>query len=275
LKSNCPYTIHRLDTEGPHIEVDTIAVEEPLEIIVSYGSPRKRKTLAVTMRTPDDDTHLALGFLYTEGIISSKKEVANMRFLEENSLLVDLHENVNFDIEKLNRHFYTTSSCGVCGKASLEAVSTQSCYILNKNFPLISKNILFKINTQIIDNQPLFKQTGGTHASALFDLSEANFDFKYIKTMEDVGRHNALDKIIGYALKNDMLPLSNHLLVVSGRASFELIQKALMAGIPIVAAVGAPSSLAVDLAVENNMTLIGFLKKNTLNVYSGFERIFN
>ena len=271
MKSNQKSTLIRFDTEGGvYKQEDLLAVEEPLEIIIGYGTTakRQRKTIAVTMRTPDNDFELALGFLFTEGVIFSKNQVKSIRFLDTNRVLVDLDEKIAFDFEKLNRHFYTTSSCGVCGKASLEAVTTQSCFILQKDTPKISKDVLFKIPLQLIDNQSLFEKTGGVHASLLL-----NTEGLALKSFEDVGRHNALDKLIGWACQNDLLPLTNTLLLVSGRASFELIQKAMMAGIPIVAAIGAPSSLAVQLADENGMTLIGFLKHDKFNVYCNRNRI--
>ena len=250
--------------------LDDIAVEEPLEIIIRYGSVQKRqlKTIAVTMRTPCDDAFLAIGFLFTEGLIFQKDDVLSYRFLEDNRIVIDFKESFAFDVEKLNRHFYTTSSCGVCGKASIEAISTDSCFVLRKNYPVISKHIIQNLTAQLFDNQSLFSKTGGVHASALF-----NTEGVLLKLFEDVGRHNALDKLIGWAFQNEHLPLSHSILLVSGRVSFELVQKAIMAGIPIIAAIGAPSSLAIDLAEQNGMTLIGFLKENTMNVYCGFERI--
>ena len=253
------------------IEVeDSIAIEEPLEIRIGYGTAanRQRKPIAVTMRTSGQDFELALGFLYTEGVIFSKNDVKSIRFIAENVVLVDLNENVVFDLEKLNRNFYTTSSCGICGKASLDAVSTTTRFLLQRGFPKVSKNILSGLPEKLLAVQQSFNETGGVHASVLF-----NTEGLALKIYEDVGRHNALDKLIGWAFQQDILPLKNHILLVSGRASFELIQKASMAGISIVAAVGAPSSLAVELAEENGMTLIGFLKKDTFNVYTGFERV--
>jgi FdhD protein len=250
--------------------LDDIAVEEPLEIIIRYGSVEKRalKTIAVTMRTPCDDAFLAIGFLYTEGVIFQKEDVVSYRFLEDNRIVIDFKESYVFDVEKLNRHFYTTSSCGVCGKASIEAISTDSCFVLKKNYPIVAKHIILNLTSQLFDNQSLFSKTGGVHASALF-----NTEGVLLKLFEDVGRHNALDKLIGWALQNEHLPLSHSILLVSGRVSFELVQKAIMAGIPVLAAIGAPSSLAIDLAEQNGMTLIGFLKENSMNVYCGFERI--
>jgi FdhD protein len=270
MNSTKNISIKRLTTEGVSEVTDDIAVEEPLEIIISYGknNNRQRKTIAITMRTPDDDFNLTLGFLFTEGVIFSKNDVVNIRYVEDNRVWVDLHENLVFDFNKLNRNFYTTSSCGVCGKASLDAVFNVSCFILKKDYPIISKDILFKISTQLIDNQSLFARTGGVHASGLFSTAGVLSGLK-----EDVGRHNALDKMIGHYFQKNALPLSDKILLVSGRASFELIQKAAMAGIPIVAAVGAPSSLAIELAEEMGMTLIGFLKNDCFNIYTGAERV--
>jgi FdhD protein len=270
MKKIIKHLITKISSENKTKSYDNIAVEEPLEIIIRYGSPQKRvhKTIAVTMRTPCDDAFLALGFLYTEGVVSRKEDVVSCRFLEENRLIVELRESFVFDAEKLNRHFYTTSSCGVCGKASIEAIAANSCFILNKNQPIVSKHIISNLSAQLFDNQSLFSETGGVHASALF-----NTEGVLLKLFEDVGRHNALDKLIGWALQNEILPLSHSILLVSGRVSFELVQKAIMAGIPIIVAIGAPSSLAIELAEQNGMTLIGFLKEKTMNVYCGVERI--
>jgi FdhD protein len=281
------HKITKITPENITESTDHIAVEEPLEIIIRYGSAQKRehKTIAVTMRTPCEDVFLAIGFLYTEGIIAHKEDVVSCRFLEENRIIIELRESFVFEVEKLNRHFYTTSSCGVCGKASIEAISTNSCFILKKNYPIVSKHIIFNLTAQLFDNQSLFSKTGGVHASALFQLSENDENTvearnpdsfgkgPLLKLFEDVGRHNALDKLIGWALQNGLLPLSNTILLVSGRVSFELVQKAIMAGIPIIVAIGAPSSLAIDLAEQNGMTLIGFLKDNSMNVYCSGERI--
>jgi FdhD protein len=262
--------IWRVNTEGGILSEDYLAAEEPLEILIGFGSAskRQRQTIAVTMRTPEQDVDLALGFLFTEGVVADKKDVVNTRFLSENKLLIDLNESLPFDVDRLNRHFYTTSSCGVCGKSSIEAVSTTSCFLLNPNIPIVPKNILFELTQKLRTEQSVFDSTGGIHASGLFDREGV-----LLKVCEDVGRHNALDKLIGWALQKELLPLKNHILLVSGRVSFELIQKAMMAGIPIVAAVGAPSDLAVELADDNNMTLIGFLRDGRFNVYAGAQRI--
>ncbi|MBK7869263.1 MAG: formate dehydrogenase accessory sulfurtransferase FdhD [Saprospiraceae bacterium] len=257
---------------------DTLVVEEPLEIKIAYGkgTQRKQKDLAVTMRTPGNDFDLAMGFLFTEGIILSAKDVLQMRYLaeqldeasQENIVLVDLQTDINFDFEQLNRHFYTSSSCGICGKASIDMVQTTCHYLLPKGEPRISADLLFSLPQKLNQEQTLFAQTGGIHAAALFDT---NGNLQLLR--EDVGRHNALDKLIGAALKQDQIPLSNAIILVSGRAGFELVQKSVMAGVPILAAVGAASSLAVELAEEHGMTLVGFLREQKGNIYCGAERI--
>lgn len=251
---------------------DLVAVEEPLEIQLAYSTAtgRMQKNIAVTMRTPGHDEELAAGFLFTEGIINNAAAIAEIKqpATDENQLLVMLKENVVPVLANAARNFYSTSSCGICGKASIEAINTLSQYGNDKDNILINASVLYPLQTELKKQQKVFEDTGGIHASALFDLN-GNF----IMLREDVGRHNALDKIIGAALLNNQLPLNNCILLLSGRASFELVQKAVMAGIKIIAAVGAPSSLAVELAEETGITLIGFLREERFNVYSGEERI--
>ncbi len=258
---------------------DIVAVEEPLEINIIFGKigSRKKQNISVTMRTPDEsDFDLAIGFLFTEGIISSPNDIVQVRYTaseletqsQTNVVTVELNPSVVFDLEKLNRHFYTSSSCGVCGKSSIEMVQTVSCFPIRKKFPVVERAIFFALPNKLRAAQDNFNITGAIHAAALFEINGNLLDAK-----EDVGRHNALDKLIGATLRKNLLPLSDKILLVSGRTSFELIQKAFMAGIPIVAAVGAPSSLAVELAEENSMTLIGFLRGNNFNIYTGSERI--
>ena len=251
---------------------DQLVVEEPLEIQLQYGGAENRiqKSISVTMRTPGHDIELAAGFLFTEGII---KRAADILFVEQerpdnNKLLFALQENVVPGIQKGERNFYTTSSCGVCGKSSIDAIKTVSFYKDEKQYCRLKAEMFYELQDNLKSRQPVFETTGGIHASALFDL-EGNF----IMAREDVGRHNALDKLIGASLLNDELPLTDTVLLLSGRASFELIQKASMAGIKIVAAVGAPSSLAVDLAKESDITLLGFLRDERFNVYSCEDRI--
>lgn len=258
-------------------ENDLLAVEEPLEIRLVYGlnADRKTKSISITMRTPGNDFELAEGFLYTEGIIKNHSDILsiihfNSLLNPENIVIVELKENVQLDLLKLERHFYTTSSCGVCGKASIDAVKTtgDSHKTFSEVTIEVSKELIYSLPHILRKNQNVFESTGGLHASALFDL-EGNL----LITREDVGRHNALDKLIGVALTQNLLPLDKYILLLSGRASFELIQKAAMANIKIVAAVGAPSSLAVQMANEFGITLIGFLRDNRFNIYSGEERV--
>jgi len=249
---------------------DLLAVEEPLEIRVVYGAEnnRQQKNISVTMCTPGNDNELATGFLFTEGIITHKEDIRNCFSGGDNIIVADLHPGISFDPQKLERHFYTSSSCGVCGKSSIESVKNNI-----KNKAAIDK---IQVNASVIKalpdslrkHQEVFKHTGGLHASAVFDL-----DGKLLFTREDVGRHNALDKLIGAALQSGQVPLDQHILLLSGRASFELIQKAAMAGIKFVCAVGAPSSLAVEMAKECGITLIGFLRDGRFNIYSGEQRV--
>ncbi len=263
--------IKRIKLSESEIMDDIVAVEEPLEIQLQYGKVDQRinKPVSVTMRTPGNDAELALGFLYTEGILKNISEIENVtqNVLDSNKVVVSLKPHINPELKKLERNFYTSSSCGVCGKASIEAVSIACERLPNDTF-LISTDVIIHLAHSIRNEQAVFSSTGGIHASALFDL-EGNFLF----LREDVGRHNALDKLIGYGLKNELLPLNKHILVLSGRASFELLQKAAIAGIKIVVAIGAPSSLAVQLAHDFNITLIGFVKAERFNIYSGEQRI--
>ncbi|HKX82877.1 MAG TPA: formate dehydrogenase accessory sulfurtransferase FdhD [Pyrinomonadaceae bacterium] len=266
---------------------DLLAVEEPLEIRVGYFADGKQthKAISITMRTPGDDAELAAGFLFTEGIISSPGQIDQIRHcglkigkgsgtiaraesLNSNTIRVDLNRGVELDVGRLQRHFYTSSSCGVCGKSSIEALHTGAKKIDDVGDLKIESALINRLPDVLRASQDTFNQTGGLHASALFDI-----EGKLEIVREDVGRHNALDKVIGAKFLSAATPLSNKILLVSGRASFELVQKALMAGIPILAAVGAPSSLAVELAAEFGMTLVGFLRDGRFNIYSGAARI--
>ena len=257
---------------------DVVATEEPLEVRLAYTRPdgrRAQQSISITMRTPGNDGELAAGFLLTEGIIASAEQVdaigpcgppaANGLI---NVVRVDLAADVVVDLARLERHFYTSSSCGVCGKASLEAVAVQGRYDLHEVALRVSPEVLGALPEQLRARQSVFERTGGLHASGLFDVQG-----RIGAVREDVGRHNALDKLIGQALLRDELPLGDYGVVVSGRASFELMQKAMMAGISMMAAVGAPSSLAVEFAEEFGMTLVGFLKPNRFNVYTRPDRI--
>jgi FdhD protein len=257
---------------------DVVATEEPLEIRLGYSrrdGSRAEENVSITMRTPGQDEDLAVGFLFTEGIIHARSDVQGVVPRGQpapngliNVVRVELAAGVKVDFKRLERHFYTTSSCGVCGKASIEAVAVQGQYDVAAMKMQIRGDALASLPEALKARQAIFEQTGGLHASGLFDTTG-----RIVAVREDVGRHNALDKLIGSALTADRLPLAEHGIVVSGRASFELMQKAKMAGCPLVAAVGAPSSLAVELATEFGMTLVGFLKADRFNVYSRPDRI--
>ncbi len=258
-----------------HQTSDYLTVEEPLEIRLLYGPPEKRlrKSIAVTMRTPGFDELLAAGFLFAEGILENPDQVHQIRHLPtfmdnafENIIEVELKPEVEINFQQLERHFYMTSSCGVCGKASIEAVQIDLPATFPQKKPDIAFDILQTLPEKLAKAQEAFQHTGGIHAAAIFTIEGHLIDLK-----EDVGRHNALDKLIGKAFLDKRLPLHHSILLVSGRASFELTQKALMAGIPLLAAVGAPSNLAVRLAKENGMAMVGFLKKDRMNVYTGTE----
>ena len=250
----------RLETHDP------VVVEEPLEIILEYGPAGARTTtpVSVTMRTPGRDAELAIGFLFTEGILTEKAETAE----KNNTIRVSLSPAANPNLKKLQRHFYTSSSCGVCGKTSIEALHTASTKHQPGTGPTINASLLYSLPSLLRQGQDLFEFTGGLHAAGLF-----NHDGRLILVREDIGRHNALDKLIGHALLQGLLPLNQHILLLSGRACFELIQKAAMAGITIIAAVGPPSSMAVKLAEESGITLVGFLKQERFNIYAGARRI--
>jgi len=263
-------SVTKINEGDATVQEDFLAAEEPLEIRMITGAPgnRIKKSISVTMRTPGNDVELALGFLFTEGIIRSMDEVKQYDEAEENVIEISLAENAIPDFQKLERNFYTTSSCGVCGKSSLDAVRTVVSLQSKSDEVKIAPEIIYSLPSLLRQTQHVFDQTGGLHASALFDLSG-----NLLLLREDVGRHNALDKLIGTSLLNSSLPLNNHILLLSGRASFELIQKAAMAGIRVVAAVGAPSSLAVEMSKEFDITLVGFLRSERFNVYSSVDRI--
>jgi FdhD protein len=252
---------------------DAVAVEEPLEIRIGHQASGRWITtsLSITMRTPGRDFDLAAGFLFSEGIVSSSDHIAAIQRVgrpDSNVVRADLRPDVQLDLGRLERHFYTTSSCGVCGKSSLEALGTQTGNLPPRDSPLLAAALIHSLPQIARSSQSVFEQTGGLHAACLFDTAG-----RLLLLCEDVGRHNAVDKLIGHQLRKGSVPLHNSLLLLSGRASFELMQKALTAGIPIVAAVGAPSSLAVDLAREYDLTLLGFVRDHRFNVYSGNWRI--
>lgn len=251
---------------------DLVAVEEPLEIQLSYSTAtgQMQKPVAVTMRTPGHDRELAAGFLFTEGIIRHLEAIEDIRHIpgDENRIVVALKENILPNLQKAERNFYTTSSCGICGKASIDAIETGWEHSQATDSIEIQADLLYSLRESAFQLQPVFEATGGLHASSIFNLHGS-----YFLVREDVGRHNALDKLIGFALLSGRLPLSHCILLLSGRASFELLQKAAMAGIKIVVALGAPSSLAVELAKDAGITLVGFLKPDRFNIYAGEQRI--
>lgn len=261
--------------EGQRTEkLDQVAIEEPLEIRVVSGPEEKRrgKAVSITMRTPGNDEELALGFLFTEGILTSNQQIKQVEVLAQgqelaNTIRVELTYDTEFDVQKLQRNFYMTSSCGVCGKASLEALRSQEFSPVQNEFR-IQGSVVSKLPAILREHQDAFLRTGGIHAAGLFDR-----DGNLLILREDVGRHNALDKLIGGRLQDGHLPANDQALVVSGRASFELLQKSLAAGISVFIAVGAPSSLAVELANEFNITLVGFASAKRFNVYANPRRI--
>ncbi|HEX6498544.1 MAG TPA: formate dehydrogenase accessory sulfurtransferase FdhD [Micromonosporaceae bacterium] len=268
-------TVVRVDTRSGVIRrPDTLAAEEPLELRVGSAGVR-RPPLAVTMRTPGDDLDLALGFLLTEGVIRDADDVVTAQLCagsEEpntyNVVDVVLAPHVPPPVTDPSRNFYTTSSCGVCGKASIDAVRTRSVFPVADDPATVSAKTLAAMPDALRVAQKTFAATGGLHAAGLFTP-----DGELVVVREDVGRHNAVDKLVGWAVRQRRLPLRGHILLVSGRASFELTQKASMAGIPVLAAVSAPSTLAVDLADDVGLTIVGFLRGTTMNVYTRPERI--
>jgi FdhD protein len=264
-------------SEGSHA-LDALAVEEPLEIRLAWGTGETRhdEPVSITMRTPGNDVELAIGFLLGEGIVQRASDVVLAKHVgppmrsdrTSNTVIVELAHDASREIERLARHFYTTSSCGVCGKASVDLLRLGAPRIRASDSPRFPHETLHALPATLRKRQSAFEETGGLHAAALFDAEGSLAVLR-----EDVGRHNAVDKVVGAIAANGGLPASKQGLLVSGRASFELIQKALMAGVPLFAAVGAPSSLAVELAREVGMTLVGFLRDGRFNIYAGRERI--
>jgi FdhD protein len=261
----------RVDGDRVVRRPDTLAAEEPLEVRVEGSS------VAVTMRTPGDDVDLAIGFLLTEGLIADGTDVSVARFCEGadeagvnsyNVLDITLAPGVPAPDPELSRRFYTTSSCGICGRASIDAVRTSSRYDVSADPLTVDRDVLVSLPGRLRDAQRVFDRTGGLHAAGLFTGAG-----DLLCAREDVGRHNAVDKVVGWAAREGRLPLAGTVVQVSGRASFELVQKAVMAGIPMLAAVSAPSSLAVELAAEAGMTLVGFLRGESFNVYAGAHRL--
>jgi len=272
------FEIKKFGAKSVEKKPDLVAWEEPLEIRLGFGEMenRQQKSISLTMRTPTGhDFELALGFLFTEGIIVNLDDILSIRYCvdtgrqtQENIVRVELKPNIEVDLSKVERNFYATSSCGVCGKASIESIQQHCKVLMNNNLKVSATYILSLLNV-LKEKQVFFKHTGGLHAALITSLS--NSEFAILR--EDIGRHNALDKVIGAAFQANMLPLEDTILVMSSRASFEIIQKAAAAQISLIACVGAPSSLAIETAQDFGITLIGFLRNDGFNVYSYENRI--
>jgi FdhD protein len=253
--------IQKVESGGASLRAqDLVAVEEPLQIRLGECD------IAITMRTPGHDRELALGFLYTEGLVANPDQIMDVRVDDSGALIVSLTGGVVPDIDA--RRFYVTSSCGICGKASIDALAASGCAMLPAAQPKLSADLVPHFPTKLREAQAIFEHTGGLHAAGLFSTTG-----ELLHLREDVGRHNAVDKLIGAAFLERQLPLHDRILMLSGRVSFELVQKAVTAGIPIVIAVGAPSSLAIETALRFGMTLIGFVRGGHFNVYAGGDRL--
>ena len=272
------YDIHKVENSTLTSTSDCIAIEEPLEIIIRYFSNGEwvEEPLMVTMRTPGDDDSLVSGILFSEGVIDNKSAIESIAprgtnkglYDVDNSLLVTLGKGNQLDLKNLQRHFMVSSSCGVCGKGTLNAIEIAYEPQIEKSMPLVSVDLITKLPDILRAKQEQFANTGGVHASGLISVSG-----ELLHLAEDVGRHNALDKLIGYVRCRDMLNPSEQFVMCSGRLGFDIIQKTLMAGIGMIAGIGAPTSLALDLARKFDITLIGFIKKNKYNIYNGAWRI--
>ncbi len=271
-------TVQSLDVTVTEKREDVVAVEEPMEIRVQTGPEGQRRTrsVSVTMRTPGHEFELAVGFLYSEGLLPAADVVKHIAFCgppppgkpQSNIVRVELDASVELDLVKLQRNFYSTSSCGICGKASLDALNFEGFAKLDPARLRVRAEVVHGMTKKLRDAQSVFDRTGGLHAAGLFDT-----DGHLSTCREDVGRHNAVDKAIGDRVLAGATPLSDTILVVSGRVSFEILQKALAAGIPMIIAVGAPSSLAVEMAERFGMTLVGFARDDRFNIYAGDQRI--
>ncbi len=263
ISDTVPVPIQKVQGGEAGSSQDLLAVEEPLEIRIDG------RNIAITMRTPGADRELAAGFLFTEGIIQERGDVVTIEQPRDNIVDVALAPGFDVDLTRIERNFYMTSSCGVCGKASIQMLES-ACSVLPQSGPSVSGQVIHRLPVVLREAQAVFGRTGGLHAAGLFDAHG-----RLSSLREDVGRHNAVDKLIGAELLAGRIPLHDRLLLVSGRASFELVQKAVRAHIPVMAAVGAPSSLAVQTALRFGMTLLGFVRDGRFNIYSAPERIIS
>ncbi len=270
MKNKKSIRIYKQSLQGNTAIEDSIATEAPLQIIIAYNykGERRKETLSVAMRTPGDDFNLVAGFLFNEAIITKANDIVLMRYAsdDESSLLVELSDAVEINIDENKRNFIANSACGFCGR--VDEASQKNNFIPAENNLKIEPAVIYKLPSLLQSSQSLFTETGGAHAVAL-----VNINGELLHISEDVGRHNAMDKLVGKMLKQNALPLSESIVLFSGRLSYELIQKSLMAGISIVCAIGAPTSLAIELAEDYGLTVIGFLKKESFNIYCGAERI--
>lgn len=248
--------------------IDHIVVEEPLEVRVWDYKTESYFPLTVTMRTPGADEELVSGFLFAEGMISGRHDILDVHQKDEHTILLKLKSSISINEWIQGRNFLSTASCGLCGKTKAELIQKHTCYFPAKHRPVIALSTLLQLPLQLRAEQSLFELTGGIHAAGLFDCTGSLIDIQ-----EDIGRHNALDKLIGKSVQKDEVPWREYVLVLSGRIGFELVQKASMLGVPIIVAVGAPSSLAIQVAEEHGITLIGFTKVDRCNIYSGAERL--
>ena len=272
------YKVSKFKNNELKESIDQISIEEPLEIIIKYKENNTwiQNTISVTMRTPGDDKNLITGFLFNEKIIENINYIEDIQSIGnpvgkynlDNKIIVTLNNSKNIDIDKIKRNFLTNSSCGVCGKTSLDTLEMIKKDKIVKSLPKIKYKIITESSEILRKNQIEFSKTGGIHASGLLDA-----DGNIVALKEDVGRHNALDKLIGYALRKNLLDVTSQFLACSGRLNFDLVQKALMANISILTGVGAPTSLAIDLANKFDMTLVGFVKEDRFNIYSNEDRI--
>ncbi|MBO6481054.1 MAG: formate dehydrogenase accessory sulfurtransferase FdhD [Pelagibacteraceae bacterium] len=275
---NSEYQIIKYKENQSEIKEDLVSIEEPLEMIIRYKKNNDwiDNSISITMRTPKNDEDLIIGLLFCEGIINKTSEIEKVellghktgKFKLQNKIRVTLNNGENFDIKRLRRNFLTNSSCGVCGKASLDSLEIICKTKINKDNPKIKSSLIVRIPNLLKQKQSEFSKTGGIHASALF-----NQEGKMLVIKEDVGRHNALDKVIGYSFKNSILDTKNQFIACSGRLSFELVQKTFMANIGLLMGVGPPTSLAIDLAKRFDITLIGFISSSGFNVYCGADRV--